>query len=782
LSSHTAKQAINEMRLMQLYFSTPYYLLKFRELATPVHNFNKNNIWSIMCGEIAIANFGTHIDTFNLNKNHLITMANNNNNNKQKSNKLTINHKSIIKNNNETTREQVEEETDEETLLYSSMANATTSKYDSIKTQFYSPVNNDLARQWLNNQSSCDTTNDSDIEVLSKVTTKNEENNNYQTVWETAIEQYLECSTENEHEAEEDEEFHDNYDDETISNDYLETTSNNTEENEYDFVNSLMTSEYKPYNQYSLDHHQQSQQQQQQQQQKITTSTLSLSSSFTSPAIIYSAFNRCKYQANLTDKLIQIIEFNFEETLKQLLQQFHLIMPHLFYSLLKGRPVICVSRYCDDLAYLNAVTDCLSNFVPNSFDSLNDFIKLTNNTTKQQPKFTSSPCNNRLDSVDLNTNLLDDDNNNNINQTKKPQLKSIYERKPIKLNDLKYCKLFGLSLMISKDDSCCSLDCNNNLVNSGGDTLSVSSLANNKNKRSNSFYKHNHKHFHQSKSSDDDELLLKYIPITVRNYVSIFDLDKCTFIGPKYTGVHLKTSLTKAKQMKQDSIIYLYLLNNLVKYYVKIAFLYNYSIIFDYHYHGDDDDHHHQHESKSRASSFQHQHNNHSKRERIRRYFALYNNNENNNNDSKSNYYSTLSLTSISSLASSLMGSQDSQNKQLVPTNNNNNNNNNDSELLKIVVALVDLASKHSLVENNNSNKFEGLSSFDQTDFNIVNHILKSLQMKQLYLYDLAIKQKNKLKKEQQTSQETPNLAHTHETQFSLLVDFEELTIFNSKK
>jgi hypothetical protein len=334
--------------------------------------------------------------------------------------------------------------------------------------------------------------------------------------------------------------------------------------------------------------------------------------------------------------------------------------------------------------------------------------------------------------------------------------------------------------MISKDDSCCSLDCNNNLVNSGGDTLSVSSLAaNNKNKRSNSFYKHNHKHFHQSKSSDDDELLLKYIPITVRNYVSIFDLDKCTFIGPKYTGVHLKTSLTKAKQMKQDSIIYLYLLNNLVKYYVKIAFLYNYSIIFDYHYHGDDDDHH-QHESKSRASSFQHQHNNHSKRERIRRYFALYNNNENNNNDSKSNYYSTLSLTSISSLASSLMGSQDSQNKQLVPTNNNNNNN--DSELLKIVVALVDLASKHSLVENNNSNKFEGLSSFDQTDFNIVNHILKSLQMKQLYLYDLAIKQKNKLKKEQQTNQETPNLAHTHETQFSLLVDFEELTIFNSKK
>ena len=35
--------------------------------------------------------------------------------------------------------------------------------------------------------------------------------------------------------------------------------------------------------------------------------------------------------------------------------------------------------------------------------------------------------------------------------------------------------------------------------------------------------------------------------------------------------------------MQQDSIIYLYLLNHLVKHYIKIAFLYNYSILFDCH-------------------------------------------------------------------------------------------------------------------------------------------------------------------------------------------------------
>jgi hypothetical protein len=32
LSAHTAKEAINELRLMHQYFSTPHYLLKFREI------------------------------------------------------------------------------------------------------------------------------------------------------------------------------------------------------------------------------------------------------------------------------------------------------------------------------------------------------------------------------------------------------------------------------------------------------------------------------------------------------------------------------------------------------------------------------------------------------------------------------------------------------------------------------------------------------------------------------------------------------------------------------
>ena len=113
LSCHTAKQAINEMRLMQLYFSTPFYLLKFRELATPVGNFSKSNFWSLVCGEIAVANFATHVDSFSLHKHNLIKWANGKSS-QNESFTLYIN-----KLNDQA--ESLNEEQDEETLLYSSV-------------------------------------------------------------------------------------------------------------------------------------------------------------------------------------------------------------------------------------------------------------------------------------------------------------------------------------------------------------------------------------------------------------------------------------------------------------------------------------------------------------------------------------------------------------------------------------------------------------------------------------------------------------------------------------
>ena len=134
---------------------------------------------------------------------------------------------------------------------------------------------------------------------------------------------------------------------------------------------------------------------------------------------------------------------------------------------------------------------------------------------RETPKFTSSPCH-------LKTSTQEAGAAPNVaKRSFKYELKYFAERQAIKLNDLKYCKLFGLTLLISKDDECCSSNCNNGLVDK-------SSSAHH--------FKHAHKHYHMPKSQDDTELLYKFIPITIRNYVSIFDSDKGTFLGPRYEG------------------------------------------------------------------------------------------------------------------------------------------------------------------------------------------------------------------------------------------------------
>ena len=80
LSEDTAKQAINELRLMHKYFSTPAYLIKYRDLSSrPLAKSSQKNMnlfWSVSLGECDIADFSTNIDTFNLNKYELIKKTN----------------------------------------------------------------------------------------------------------------------------------------------------------------------------------------------------------------------------------------------------------------------------------------------------------------------------------------------------------------------------------------------------------------------------------------------------------------------------------------------------------------------------------------------------------------------------------------------------------------------------------------------------------------------------------------------------------------------------------
>jgi hypothetical protein len=519
------------------------------------------------------------------------------------------------------------------------------------------------------------------------------------------------------------------------------------EENEYDFVNSLV--DYK----------------------KIASND--------------NLSNPNKQTSSLADNLIQIIEFNFEETLKKLSSQYSTFFPHLLYSLLKGKPVICVARYCDDLSYLKSVIDCLANFIPNSFHILDELCNQTEETcsmTEQKaPKFTSSPChlNESPNFTSVSSSSMPStttEPHQNQHQQKKQnthtQLKAIFERQPIKLNDLKNCKLFGLTLLISKDDSCCSMDCNNGQLTSNT-------------KKKMNFFKHQHKHYHAHKSQDDTDLLLKFIPITIRNYVSILDLDKATFLGPKYEGVHLNNCWNICKNLKQDSICYLYLMSNVIKYYVRIAFIYNYSILFEDNSEAQMDNDsiavkttHTKHRYYSQSStktelsedktSFDY------KRDRIIRYFSLNNNEANSKRNSIGSLVfknSNINNASLSSSINSLTSFVSTESKRYqrrissAQTNQLSTKQNENFELLKIILSVVHSTGVTSF----------GQSNFSECDFNIVNNILKALQVRQVYLYNFLMRKK-------MLKQDRIANGKCLSAPVPLLVEYEELCLFNAKK
>lgn len=326
LSVDTAKQAINELRLMQRHFSTPSYLLKYKKLTQTANESKSNLFWSITIGDCIMSDFSTSIDTLNLNKQSF----------ERKTNSFRSSNENTLIQINQTQQQQ------QETVECSS------------KTQFYSPYTEKsvyIDAIATSNQS----TSVKRLETISSLG-----NSNKNISWSN-LEQFLDSEEEEEEEEEmlkeeESEDFYSNQEilyDETVE---LTNELNTREENEYDFANSLLTIEYRPYNQYATNLNFNN--------LHLSTTSLALSLSSSSVGLYYKALNSLKFQSNLTDKLIQIQEFNFEETLKKLINSLPNIFPHLLYSLLKGRPVVCVSRYCSDLAYLQAVVDCLSNFCP----------------------------------------------------------------------------------------------------------------------------------------------------------------------------------------------------------------------------------------------------------------------------------------------------------------------------------------------------------------------------------------------------------------------------------
>ncbi len=367
LSKHTARQAINEMHLMRVYFSTPHYLLKFRDILDQhSHHYHQNqqqnkhldginHFWSITTGSCVIDDFSTSIDTVSLNKYSFLKRTS-----LTSGSQLTTNYSQILPEFDEQKLKLMTSSIDGQREAPKNASNT------SGQTQYFSPLKEETTTSTLDNINNHTETFSNDYSHASAAITtwENLENLFYDAIDTMAVE-------------EDDQELYASTSecggDECTPEQDLQSTNN--KENEYDFVNSLL--DYKkakntPLNMY-----------------------LTSSFSFTSPVDVYAAFNKCRPQPSLTDSILHMIEFNFEEVLLNLTTNYSAIFPHLLYSVLKGRPVVCIARYSEDLIYLKSVVDLLSQYVPNSFHNLNDLIA---SVTPQGcgdnsvPKYTSSPC------------------------------------------------------------------------------------------------------------------------------------------------------------------------------------------------------------------------------------------------------------------------------------------------------------------------------------------------------------------------------------------------------
>jgi len=105
---------------------------------------------------------------------------------------------------------------------------------------------------------------------------------------------------------------------------------------------------------------------------------------------------------------------------------------------------------------------------------------------------------------------------------------------------------------------------------------------------------------------------------------------------------------------------------------------------------------------------------------------------------------------------------------------------NDDLELLKLVLAAV-----------NSSGEMKGGKSalgFSQCDFNIVSNLLRTLQVKQVYLYNLAKSWKElagqvQVQKGAEFTDGGQNRVDASgQMPFPLLVDYEEMTLFRTKR
>ena len=316
-------------------------------------------------------------------------------------------------------------------------------------------------------------------------------------------------------------------------------------------------------------------------------------------------------------------------------------------------------------------------------------------------------------------------------------------------------------------------------------------------------------------------------------------MDNGTFSGPKYTGDHLTDCVNKAKCLEQDSIIYLYLIANVFKFYIKTSYIYNHSILFNTNSSLDASNLYNSQINKHRMTDLSN-----SKIDLIKasaqadflNKSVKLDNDISNSLQLGGNIHRNKSSSINSGNAETLVCKR----KRLITyyTNmanlsnlNNNITSSNNSDLCKSMYAnaytrpQLDIEFLRLILSNSSTSSvysnFASSFNFDKSDMNIIRYLLRTLKIKQVYIYNLAM-HKKKLKELmdelrrtdkskslsqsvkdhmlQQASGESTiktendntfcayghlnklNMLIKTEIQFPLLVEYEENSVFSSKK
>lgn len=575
LAPKTARLAFKKLRMLHKHYSKPYYLLKLNDIELRrVNKIEKtsdllqikhnslnqtllNNFWFITLGDCLLYDLSFKVNILNYYQNLLC---------QQSSDMSTIKTNKTLNLNNDI-------------------------KYYSINTASMGSVNNTNVHHHGNGNGNINGDGDVDDDIkkfsisMSKYYTPlNNDDEDYKHHFNA-------INGDDDDDDDENDEFLDVHNDNATNaedDEYERSLHNNhnNDSNDYDFVNSILTHFTR------------------------NNSTTIKNENFNSHI-----HNDVKL---LNKKYLELNEFNFESVLRTIVyKQFPNSLQHILYTLLKGRPLVIISRYRLNYDKLSLIIDCLKNFIPNNLMS----IKTTSVTE------TSSAT-------------------------------VIYESKQIKLIDLKTYKIIGISL--NQPPSALALASTSN------------SSLNNNNEQSTD---------HTIKYQDDSLLLLKYVPITIRNYISILDIDKLTFIGPKYNGSYLQqTILTKFKYFHNDTLCYLYFTQCFNNFYLKFAYLLNYSTLFKQKL---------QSQLQSEQLSF------------LQKFFG--------------------SASSAASISSSFTSSMSSS---LSMSNSISNN---------ISGSSINISNSTS---SSSSSTYTYYTNIDQCDLNIINYLIKSFKLKQLYIYN----------------------------------------------